>query len=171
MAPSSENLDLQTTNSISCAQRCVNYVTSGEECNAFSYNQETLTCELANITFLEDPLEDGSDGGEKRIMLAWPEVDLLPRVCRGGEHCCGPDSPCSLGEGDCNSDQDCAGVSVCGRDNCVKSGGRWDPSDDCCSRRCTGDSPCQADSSSIDMMIMIIIMTMMMMRRRRRRGG
>ena len=35
---------------------------------------------------------------------------------------------------------------VCGTDNCpIKSGGRWDPSDDCCERRCTPEHPCLFD--------------------------
>ena len=35
------------------------------------------------------------------------------------------------------------GVSVCGQDNCeLKSGGRWDETDDCCERRCSASQPC-----------------------------
>ena len=57
-------------------------------------------------------------------MLDSRDLEVLPRTCRGGEHCCRPDQPCGLTEGDCNTDQDCQGVSVCGRDNCqLKSGG------------------------------------------------
>ena len=111
---------LLTRNSIDCAHQCMKYVSSGEVCNAFSYDESSLSCELASLSFLEDPLEDGSDGGEKKIMLHSPDVEELPRVCRGGEHCCRPDSPCSEGQGDCNSDRDCAGAAVCGQDNCAK---------------------------------------------------
>ena len=32
--------------------------------------------------------------------------------------CCTSDSPCGLGEGDCDSDSDCAGDLTCGNDNC-----------------------------------------------------
>ena len=35
------------------------------------------------------------------------------------------------------------GVHVCGQDNCdLKSGGRWDDTDDCCERRCSASQPC-----------------------------
>ena len=34
------------------------------------------------------------------------------------------DNQCGEGEGDCNTDQDCAGLLVCGRDNCGRAGGR-----------------------------------------------
>ena len=70
--------------------------------------------------------------------------ETLPRNCRGGEHCCRPDSPCGINSGDCNYDHDCQGVSICGTDNCpTQSGGRWDATDDCCERRCTPDHPCR----------------------------
>ena len=32
--------------------------------------------------------------------------------------CCSSDSPCGIGEGDCDSDSDCAGALTCGNDNC-----------------------------------------------------
>ena len=32
--------------------------------------------------------------------------------------CCTSDSPCGVGEGDCDSDSDCAGDLTCGNDNC-----------------------------------------------------
>ena len=57
---------------------------------------------------------------------------------RGGESCCQqePTRLCGLGEGDCQEDRDCAGLLVCGSDNCAtKSGGHWDPTDDCCEKR------------------------------------
>ena len=49
----------QARNSLDCAHKCLSYVNSGEECNAFSFSLDTNTCELANITSLEDPLHDG----------------------------------------------------------------------------------------------------------------
>ena len=42
--------------------------------------------------------------------------------------CCTSSSPCSLGEGDCDSDSHCAGDLVCGTDNCAAGS----PSLDCC---------------------------------------
>jgi hypothetical protein len=62
----------------------------------------------------------------------------LPHHCRGGRHCCSRNnlSECGEGEGDCEEDRDCAGLLVCGTNNCaVKSGGLWDPTDDCCEKR------------------------------------
>ena len=76
-------------------------------CNAYSYDENYLTCDLASISYLEDPLPDGSDGGEKKIMVEVKVLDMLPRNCRGGEHCCRPDYPCALNYGDCNHEYDC----------------------------------------------------------------
>ena len=75
----------------------------------------------------------------------------LPRTCRGGEHCCRPDSPCPANAGDCNHDHDCMGVMICGTDNCpIKSGGRWDETDDCCEKRCTPEHPCREGEGHCD---------------------
>ena len=47
------------------------------------------------------------------MMMDTRDLEDLPRTCRGGEHCCRPDQPCALTEGDCNTDQDCqAGVLI-----------------------------------------------------------
>ena len=135
---------LKAKNILDCAQKCVHYASTGGYCNAYSHDNNSLDCDLASLTYLEDPLPDGSDGGEKKIMVEMMAVDTLPRNCRGGEHCCRPDSPCPLDSGDCNYDHDCQGVSICGTDNCpIQSGGRWDPTDDCCERRCTSEHPCR----------------------------
>ena len=64
-----------------------------------------------------------------------------------------PCPPCHevlLGEGDCDSDSECSGLLECGTDNCLtKTGGHWDPGDDCCQPRCDvtrqceeGEGPC-----------------------------
>ncbi len=34
-------------------------------------------------------------------------------VCLGGNDCCTEEVPCSLGEGDCDTDDDCIGELVC----------------------------------------------------------
>ena len=47
--------------------------------------------------------------------------------CRDGEH-----GPCGEGEGDCDSDSECAGPLVCGKDNCP-----WGDEDDCCTNATT----------------------------------
>ena len=80
-------------------------------------------------------------------MVSVSAARSLPRYCRGGEHCCHRDSGlCGEGEGDCNSDGDCAGLLECGSNNCVtefgKTGGLWDAGDDCCQKKCTVDRPC-----------------------------
>ena len=139
-----KTMTYQAKNLLDCAQKCVHYASTGGYCNAYSHDEDSLQCDLASLTYLEDPLPDGSDGGEKKIMVEMTAVDTLPRNCRGGEHCCRPDSPCPLASGDCNYDHDCQGVSICGTDNCpIQSGGRWDASDDCCERRCTSEHPCR----------------------------
>ena len=68
----------QAANTLSCAQLCLSYTRTGQgECNAFSYSDQSLLCELASLTFLEDPLEDGSDGGEKKMMVDVAAADSL----------------------------------------------------------------------------------------------
>merc|ERR1711970_1482342 len=58
-----------------------------------------------------------------------------------GRRCCTPESPCGLGEGDCDGPLDgglndghegCAGELVCGSNNCKKFGRYFHPKDDCC---------------------------------------
>ena len=48
-------------------------------------------------------------------------VDSLKMYCRGGDGCCGVGSTrlCLEGEGDCDHDDQCAGVLECGSDNCA----------------------------------------------------
>ena len=54
---------------------------------------------------------------------------------------------CMEGDGDCNIDNDCAGILQCGHNNCLSfhpaGGGLWDAEDDCCERRCTPQHPCK----------------------------
>ena len=83
------------------------------------------------------------------------EVDACEYVCCGGD-----DGGCHdalewlhIGDGDCDSDDDCAGDLVCGTDNCgrqegfdishwpVESQCGWDTTDDCCCRP-TDDGGC-----------------------------
>ena len=51
-------------------------------------------------------------------------------MCTGGDSCCTPDSVCGVGEGDCDSNNDCSEGLVCGKDNCQGVG--FDATDDCC---------------------------------------
>ena len=51
---------------------------------------------------------------------------------------CSADVPCQYGEGDCNDDAECAGLYVCGVDNC-ENGPRGV---DCCTSTCHNDTDC-----------------------------
>jgi hypothetical protein len=81
----------------------------------FSYN-ETGLCEMANLTFLEDP-----NYGEtaKQVMVNVNVANQIPMYCRGGEHCCNKDTNCTVGDGDCNTNEDCPGALICGTNNCL----------------------------------------------------
>ena len=55
---------------IECARQCLHHESGGTgACNAYSYSNVSRLCELASMTFLEDPLPDGSDGGEKKVKV------------------------------------------------------------------------------------------------------
>ena len=94
------------------------------------------------VTYLEDP--PPGDTAES-IMVKEDIISSLKMWCRGSTNCCGKEAThlCVEGEGDCDHDDQCAGVLQCGQDNCAtQSGGYWDPEDDCCERRCSTDRPC-----------------------------
>jgi len=68
-----------------------------------------------------------------------PENAPLRIGCAGQEDCCTPDTPCDIGEGDCDGDACCKPGLVCGNDNCDHGGPwddhlGWDQTDDCCER-------------------------------------
>lgn len=66
---------------------------------------------------------------EKRLHDA-PELK-----CKGAWHnCCTKANPCTLGDGDCDKDEECAGGLVCGENNCPQFG----ETKDCCTQRCKG---------------------------------
>ena len=82
-----------------------------------------------------------------------------------GEDCClaARDGPrqCEESEGDCSRDSDCAGLLVCGQDNCISQFGAqpgelYDYGDDCCTRRCTPDTPCTHGEVSSILSVLII---------------
>ena len=55
--------------------------------------------------------------------------------CNGGmfselTNCCNLDNPCNIGQGDCDTDNDCLGNLVCGKQNCGTTF-FWN-STDCC---------------------------------------
>merc|ERR1712192_293656 len=63
-----------------------------------------------------------------------------PKGCQGGNGCCSLELPCGLGEGDCDSNEDCEGSLKCGIDNC--QGPFFTDGQDCCSDKCYGGSSC-----------------------------
>ena len=101
---------------------------------------------MANLNFLEDPSPGMTS---KEIFVNVENIPGLPMYCRGGESCCNKDhkNMCLEGEGDCNTDNDCAGILKCGNNNCLSfhpaGGGLWDAEDDCCERKCTPQHPCK----------------------------
>ena len=46
--------------------------------------------------------------------------------------CCTSANPCSFGEGDCNSNDECGGTLICGSNNCLNDFGFGDSGLDCC---------------------------------------
>ena len=38
-----------------CAHQCLKYQTSSGLCNTYSFDNVSMTCSLASLTFLEDP--------------------------------------------------------------------------------------------------------------------
>jgi len=57
--------------------------------------------------------------------------------------CCTQSNPCSIGEGDCDTDRDCACDLVCGTNNCRpgKTGSNWSIAADCCTAPKTNLAP------------------------------
>ena len=47
-------------------------------------------------------------------------------------NCCTTANPCSLGKGDCNSDNECGGDLICGVNNCQRDFGFGFSTADCC---------------------------------------
>ena len=132
------NQTLKARSSLSCARQCHYYNSEEGNCNAYSFKGDE--CTLAKVEYLEDP---DVDAEEKEIYIDMSAKKLMVTKCRGGERCCTADNLCSEGEGDCENDQGCGGISICGQNNCpIKTGGRWDSEDDCCTRRCTPEHPC-----------------------------
>ena len=67
---------------------------------------------------------------------------MSAKVCNGTDYnsgCCSKNHQCEINEGGCNSNDDCTGLLVCGKDNCPLNF----PSDaDCCTQFCEVN-PCK----------------------------
>ena len=73
-------------------------------------------------------------------MLHVVEIPGIPERCNGiptdEDTCCTSTNPCNAGEGDCDSDSECAVGLTCGNNNCLKdlpyAGSNWKSYSDCC---------------------------------------
>jgi len=67
----------------------------------------------------------------------WPTEKLAERACAGANNGC--NGNLALGDGDCDTDHECAYGLVCGTNNCrvefKHSGGLWQKGDDCCTTK------------------------------------
>ena len=135
-------LTVWTVNHLACAHKCLYWEEKSGLCNSYHYDSSSGTCQLAKLTFLEDP---GPGETSLAIMVETEESERLEMRCRGGEGCCVRNDVklCSEGEGDCHQDSDCDVGLVCGDNNCNQQGGLWDSEDDCCEPRCLASRPCE----------------------------
>ena len=106
------NKTVKARSSLNCAHQCLYYKNLDGNCNAYSYKADD--CTLANVEYLEDP-EPDSD--EQEIFIDLSAKAGMVTKCRGGEKFCVADNLCSDGEGDCDNDQGCSGISICGQNN------------------------------------------------------
>ena len=75
-------------------------------------------------------------------LIFWLCDDLLKFFCvsdctasADDSGCCTSKFQCYEGEGDCDSDSECAGDLLCGKDNCVNFNSAWpDSAFDCCTQ-------------------------------------
>ena len=98
---------------ISCAAQCQDREARSGNCNAFKFSNETLSCEMAELSFLEDP---GAGETAEVVMVSFRAAVSLPMTCRGGARCCSREEGrvCREGEGDCDEDDQCEGLLECG---------------------------------------------------------
>ena len=103
--------------------------------------------QCGGIAVTADELECPSDTG-----LTWMYLDSSWLYAGEGllincyNSTCSLDSPCPNGQGDCDNDSHCAGLLVCGSDNC-ESGPRGL---DCCTSKCLNDSDCLNQECNTD---------------------
>jgi len=98
-----------------------------------------------SFVFPEDNQPAVLRSSARQVSLQLPVEPPPGQRCRGrnfeGRRCCTPETPCGLGEGDCDGPLDggqndghegCQGELVCGSNNCRKFGLFYHPKDDCC---------------------------------------
>ena len=130
-------------------------------CNSFKLKNNNCTL-TGPIERLKEFVEDKYNQKLYEPFYLEDTGKPYPKDCNGGENCCNPNNTCSwyVREGDCETDDDCFGIGTdCGTNNCISGfnaknedisrraqegfKGLWDETDDCCTKRCTPDSPCQ----------------------------
>ena len=76
---------VQRLGHLDCAHSCHYWETLEGTCNTYNYEETSRTCNLAKLTFLEDPAP-----GEAwlAIMVDTGVLEGLELRCRGGESCC-----------------------------------------------------------------------------------
>ena len=85
-----------------------------EDCNA----DERLECGRNNCRDFDSSVSPGKDCCRESVNFDW--------------NYCSPLHQCGAGEGDCDSDDECSGDLLCGRDNCKDFGDNEDSTKDCC---------------------------------------
>ena len=85
-----------THTNLDCAHQCSWRMKSSGDCNSYAFDNETHSCKLANLKYLEDPLP----GDQAQSMMVFTgALTSLEMKCRGGEHCCAKEAPMKCGEG------------------------------------------------------------------------
>ena len=131
------------------------------KCNSFKLKDNNCTL-TGPINRLEEFIENINNQKLYEPFYLEDTGNPYPKNCHGGDNCCNMNNTCSwyTREGDCDSDDDCFGIgTVCGTNNCISGKnaknisitirrtdgfkGLWDETDDCCTKRCTPENPCQ----------------------------
>merc|ERR1712226_1739446 len=110
---------------------CLPQVNLDKECLAKCNNESGLCenfCGTENYCCKKGEAVNGCDGKAGGVDT---HVCVKFMSCDGGDACCsGGNYKCLEGEGDCDSDSDCAPGLFCGTNNC--QGPNFDSGDDCC---------------------------------------
>merc|ERR1711974_368315 len=123
---------------------CLPQVNLDKECLAKCNNESGLCenfCGTENYCCKKGEAVNGCDGKAGGLDT---HVCVKFMSCDGGDACCsGGNYKCLEGEGDCDSDSDCAPGLYCGTNNC--QGPNFDSGDDCCFKapeNCDGGDDC-----------------------------